>query len=154
MTLVELTAWARAASLAYATLAEPRNPSPHAAPSVLIDVMVAETADKEELARLIVYAFRESGFSVDPHLAGDCPGLRAGSRECSAAKGALHFGPWQGADASSLAASCHAALRAMRDAIARCAAWPMALYTSGRCAESFIAARRESDVARLASEGP
>ena len=88
--LVALKTWLLAFSLAVAHALEPKNPVPRPMPARLADVMLAETGDTTKLARLAFYAFAEGGYSLDPHLPGDCHGMPAGSRACTV-QAAKHF---------------------------------------------------------------
>lgn len=51
---------------------ELRNPTPQPMPRKLAELLVAATTDRHELALLVVYAFGEGAYSLDPELPGDC----------------------------------------------------------------------------------
>jgi len=75
-----------ALSLTFADRAEPRFHHHKPMARELGALILANAASDDEAALGVVYSWREGGYSTDPHLAGDCKGLPAGSRACTADK--------------------------------------------------------------------
>lgn len=149
------------ASLAYAHDAEPRNPSPRAMAADLV-AAVADGATSTPLpgktaewtaAALIVWGFRESAYNTSAQ--GDCPGMRAGSRECRKAAGARSCGAFQTpcertvlGDAKQQVAL---ALSIMATSFAMCG--DFSAYIAGDCVRGArLSALRTSAVERLLVE--
>lgn len=125
-----------------------------ARPLKAVDVIV-QAANETSLpsffaAHLDVLAAHESGYH--PALAGDCPGLPAGSLLCTRDRGAHACGAWQGL-CSALPASAtpldqaRLAVRDLKRAIDVCPEHPLFVYAAGHCARTRVAALYESEVA-------
>jgi hypothetical protein len=126
-------------------------PRPRAAVATIVEAANASPAPLLFAAWLDVLAAHESGYRTSA--AGDCPGLSAGSRECTRDRGAHACGAWQGLCAAlpPKATPLNQALLAVHDlvrAIAVCPEHPLWAYASGHCARTAVAVRYEADVAR------
>ncbi len=101
------------------------------------DPMIApEFTPLEWAAVLNVWGALESGFN--PRIAGDCPGMRPGARECTRERGARHCGAFALACSTTpptmpWAEQARRALATMRHSARACPEFPMSLYASGRC---------------------
>ena len=150
MTAATLTAW-----LLSQALVHDGHGYPISRPAKAVDVIVVaalETSTPQLFAAwLDVLAAHESAYHTA--LAGDCPGLPAGSPLCTRVLGAHACGAWQGL-CSSLppnATPLDQARQAVRDltrAIAVCPSHPLWAYASGHCARTRVAALYEADVTR------
>lgn len=107
-------------------------------PKVAADVfaVVALETDNPTMwaAALDTFAAMESGYR--PHVAGDCPGMRAGSLLCTKALGAKSYGLFQAPAATTSedpATQARAWIAIARKSFAMCPAHPFAPLATGRC---------------------
>ncbi len=158
---MSLEAWILAASLAYAHTAEPHNPAPRGMPAELArEVADAATASplpgktaEWTASALIVWGFRESAYNTSAQ--GDCPGMRAGSRECRKTAGARSCGAFQTPCGLTVLGDARQqvklALSIMATSFATCG--DFSAYIAGDCVRGVrLSALRTSAVDRLLLE--
>lgn len=116
---------------------------------------------------LDVLAARESGYhrhiaardGTMHEIAGDCPGMPAGDRDCTREKGARSCGPFQtpcGKTPAGMSAldQTKLALKTLEQSIQGCPNHPLWQYATGECKYSKTAQDYEDIVKRNAAEVP
>ena len=133
-------------------------PRPQKAVDVIVTAALGTGAPYLFAAWLDVLAAHESGYK--PSLAGDCPGMKAGSLLCTRERGAHACGAWQGLCASLPASAtvtdqAKLAVKDLMRAIDGCPNHPLWMYAAGHCSSTRTAVLYEADVAReLAHDAP